>query len=624
MEKAEYGSLLQRLLAKEEKPERAKRVRSSTQKRKRKIEPEQSVYGEITVRAIKGKEWIIVECGYVLEMHLLRSVFCAAYPPVHVSPHIDNVLVLRKVLERYPMKINTPKKWEEIQGRVDAELALAGRLSSLEHRSPDPDMFCGELMEFQKLGLDFFEKTRGVALLADEMGLGKTVQTLAYLSCHPEAMPAVVVAPLITLDNWSREVRRFLRTPGDGGEPAVPRIAKIRKGARKALPEADIYLINYELVGKRIKDLINAGPATVVFDEIQHLRNPSSKRFAACQLLAGTDGVDRRIGLSGTPIYNHGIEMHGISDVLKPGVLGERYEFVGKYCDRDTSTTSRDRRKPLSEVLGKSILLRRRKAEVMSDMPDKNRLVQNIDIDEEQYDMAVEAMYQKMESAKALADAASGAERDSLMSEFNQEARQMRIQERQVAGIAKAPHVVEYLNMLLSDHEEEKFVVFCHHKEVRRILFRGLRQADPVQVMGGQTDRARQAAIDSFQEDPDCRAIICGLRAGNLGINLTRAAYVIFAELDWSPAIHVQAEDRLHRIGQKRAVFSHYLVGRGTFDEFLVGTLSDKAEQIGSALGDRVEKIDNARALEALRARFGSKVARDAGRGGAEADRLSI
>ena len=621
MAEIDYAALMRRIMA--DPQDRAKRVRSSTQKRKRKIDP-QSVYGDVSVKTIRGKQWIIVECGYVLEMHLLKSMFCAAYPPVHVSTHIDNVMVLRRVMERYPMKINNPKSWEAIQRRVDAELDLAARLSSLEPRSTNPDMFCGELMEFQKAGLDFFEKTRGVALLADEMGLGKTVQTLAYLSAHPEAMPAVVVAPLITLDNWAREVRRFLRIPGEEGEPEVPQIAKIRKGARRALPEADIYLVNYELVGKRIADLIAAEPRTAIFDEIQHLRNPSSKRFAACSALAAAPGVDRRIGLSGTPIYNHGIEMHGISDILRPGVLGERYEFVGKYCDRDTSSTSRDRRKPLSDVLSKSILLRRRKSEVMSDMPEKNRLVQSIDIDEEQYDLAVEAMYRRMEAARALAEEADESERSALMSEFNQEARQMRIQERQVAGIAKAPHVAEYLNMLLSDHEEEKFVVFCHHKEVRRMLFRSLRQAAPVQVMGGQSDRERQRAIDAFQEDPDCRVIICGLRAGNLGINLTRAAYVIFAELDWSPAVHVQAEDRLHRIGQKRAVFSHYLVGRGTFDEFLVEALSRKAEQIGSALGDKVEKVDNARALEALRERFGGRAARSAGPGGTEAEQLSM
>lgn len=584
---------------------------------------EERVYGELAVRTHKGKDWILVDAHYMLENTLMRHVFCADYPPVCVSSHIDNVLVIREMLKEYPLKILDPEKWDKIQSRVDSEIDLARKLASLEQVSPNPDMFCGELMDFQKLGLDFLEKTRGVALLADEMGLGKTVQTLAYLAQHPEAAPAVVVAPLVTLENWGREVHKFLRMP-DQDEPRMPRVAKIRKGARRALPEADIYLINYELVGKRVKDLLEAKPRTVVFDEIQNLRNPKSKRFAASELLARDSGVVHRIGLSGTPIYNRGIEMHGISDILRPGALGERYEFVGKYCDYTGDRTASDRRKPLSEVLHRNLMLRRRKSEVMADLPGKNRIQQIVEIDAEQYDLAVESMYQKMEAAKALADKASEAERKSLLSEFNQEAREMRIQERQVAGVAKAPHVVEYLNMLLTDYEEEKFVVFCHHREVHRILYRGLRQALPVQIIGGQSDRARQAAIDQFQSDPECRAIICGLRAGNLGVNLTSAAYVIFAELDWSPAIHLQAEDRLHRIGQKRAVFSHYLVGRGTFDEFLANTLTSKASEISNALGDKVERVDNARALEALRARFGNRAAKSAGQTDPELGRISL
>ena len=600
------------------------RVRSSAKKRARRaVANEEKVYGELTVRTHKGKDWILVDAHYILETTLMRHVFCADYPPVCISPHIDNVLVLREMMEEYPLKINTPAKWDRIQGRVDDELELSEKLASLEPVSPDPDLFCGELMDFQKTGLDFLEKTRGVALLADEMGLGKTVQTLAYLAQHPEAAPVVVVAPLVTLENWSREVRKFLRMPGEDG-PRVPGVVKIRKGARRALPESDIYLINYELVGKRARDLLAAGPRTVVFDEIQNLRNPAAKRFAACESLARDPGVLHRIGLSGTPIYNRGIEMHGISDILRPGSLGERYEFVGKYCDYSGSATATERRKPLSEVLHRSLMLRRRKSEVMADLPGKNRIHQVVEIDAEQYDLAVEAMYQKMEAAKAAADSAAEEDRKSLMSEFNQEAREMRIQERQVAGVAKAPHVVEYLNMLLTDYEEEKFVVFCHHREVHRILYRGLRQAEPVQVIGGQSDRARQSAIDRFQNDPDCRAIICGLRAGNLGVNLTRAAYVIFAELDWSPAIHLQAEDRLHRIGQKRAVFSHYLVGRGTFDEFLAETLTSKANEISNALGDKVERVDNARALEALRARFGNRAAKSAGQTDPQIGRISL
>ena len=589
--------------------------------RRRKIVPG-TVHGQVTVKRQDDRYWVLVDTdNYILDSWLIRSVFCVDYPPICVSAHPDNVRVIRDVVEQYDLDIRTPKRWQRILKRTKAEERLAKKLDALAPAETPPGLFCGKLMHFQKIGLDFLEKTDGVSMLADEMGLGKTVQTLAYLSKHPEALPAVVVAPLITVENWRRETERFLRLPGQ--KPRMPVIKKIRSGKPGPLPKADIYLINYELVYKRYADLAAVTPKTVVYDEIQNLRNPSSKKYGGCWSLARINDVEHRIGLSGTPIYNRGIEMYGIADIIKPGVLGERYEFVGKYCDYNNQTSNR-KRKPLAEALRRSVLLRRRKLEVMTDLPEKNRVQQEVDIDVKQYDKEVEAMYQRMESAKTLADSAAPDEKDEMLQEFNKEVREMRIQERQVAGLAKAPHVVEYLSELLRDYEEEKFVVFCHHREVHKILYRGLARANPVQVIGGQSDRARQAAIDAFQNDPGCRVIICGLRAGNLGINLTSAAYVVFAELDWSPAVHMQAEDRLHRIGQKRSVFSHYLVGRGTFDEFLVGMLTDKAKEISGALGDRVERMDNKKALEALRTKFGRRAASGAGLAEPEGDRMSM
>ena len=100
---------------------------------------------------------------------------------------------------------------------------------------------------------------------------------------------------------------------------------------------------------------------------------------------------------------------------------------------------------------------------------------------------------------------------------------------------------------------EESVVVFCHHKVIHKLLHERLEEFSPVSIIGGQTDTMRQDQIDKFQKG-ESKLMIAGLRAGNVGINLTRAKYVIFAELDWSPAIHRQAEDRLHRIGQKNTV----------------------------------------------------------------------
>ena len=188
--------------------------------------------------------------------------------------------------------------------------------------------------------------------------------------------------------------------------------------------------------------------------------------------------------------------------------------------------------------------------------------------------------------------------------QINKSIRELTLAERQIAGLAKAPHVVDYLSNLLEDYEEEKFVVFCHHINVHKAIADGLWKYHPLQVIGGQSDKARQSAIDSFQNDKDSRIIICGLRAGNLGINLTSSAYVIFAELDWSPSVHRQAEDRLHRIGQKSKVFAHYLEGAGTFDEILSKTLLNKTVEISNVLGDKMEHLDNKKAVDFLANKF--------------------
>ena len=139
---------------------------------------------------------------------------------------------------------------------------------------------------------------------------------------------------------------------------------------------------------------------------------------------------------------------------------------------------------------------------------------------------------------------------------------------------------------------EESVVVFCHHKYIHKLLHESLAEFSPAAIIGGQTDKIRQKGIDDFQNG-DTKLMIAGLRAGNLGINLTRAKYVIFAELDWSPAIHRQAEDRLHRIGQKNTVFAYYLIGDGTLDNHVADILVDKSYEIDSIMDEKHESFEN-------------------------------
>ena len=154
---------------------------------------------------------------------------------------------------------------------------------------------------------------------------------------------------------------------------------------------------------------------------------------------------------------------------------------------------------------------------------------------------------------------------------------------------------------------DESVVVFCHHKAIHRLLHESLQEFHPSSIIGGQTDKVRQANIDRFQ-DGDTKLMIAGLRAGNLGINLTRAKYVIFGELDWSPAIHRQAEDRLHRIGQKNTVFAYYLIGNGTLDEHVANILVDKSYEIDTIIDEVSESFENKEKAKLILAQIHDKI----------------
>ena len=552
---------------------------------------------------------IVIRTESEVEEMIKRLIPSYTSSPFAVPASNENVRLLKMVLNEYPLRITGKDRWYELLMDMESKKHMQYSISSLSPVTPNPRHFMGVLMPFQKLGLDFLLKTQGNVLVADEMGLGKTVQTLAFIAQRPWAVPIVVIAPLVTLVNWKREIERFLRLETEKkGAYTAPRISIIRSGKPEALEPAEFYLINYELIHKRVKDITAVNPKLVVFDEIQNLRRSNTYKIHGCTELANHESVVHRIGLSGTPIYNNGMEMYEIGEVIRPGIFGTADQFKEKFYDVDEIyNTIEFKQDDLADFLKKNLLIRRKKMDVLSDMPEKNKVQQVIPIEQEMYEEKIRALYVKIESAKRkLGVATKGADRKRRLAEFNSLMLEMRVQERQIAGLAKAPHVAEYIKNLLDDYEDEKFVVFCHHRRVHKIISDNLWKYKPLQIIGGQSDIQRQESIDKFQNQPDHRVIICGLRAGNVGINLTKASYVIFAELDWSPAVHAQAEDRLHRIGQKNSVFSHYIIGTGTFDEYIANILTAKGDVIRKILGDKAEATNNEKALELLEKKFGA------------------
>ena len=513
----------------------------------------------------------------------------------------QNVQQIQWILERYPMEILSKSIWRRKISKSSIPQIKLKKIEKLSKATPSKQ-FRGKLHNFQKEGLDFLLKSSGNALLADEMGLGKTVQTLAYLATEKQAMPALVIAPLVTLRNWQREIGNFMKKKSRNGrliEREIPSSTLIRKGKSQEIGKFDFYIINYELLEKRFADLSKLNIRSIICDEVQNLRSKSTKKYAAVKKLVALDSVKYRIGLSGTPIYNRGSEIWPIVDILRPGLLGSFKEFCEYFCyvnDKGKAIVLENKRESLRSELCNHVMLRRKKSDVLKELKDKVRYKEVIDSDSTYYNKELDKIWKKLE-----------AEQKQAETEFDKSASYHRAiqSERQAAGVAKLPHVINFVKNIMEI--DESVVVFCHHRAIHDLLHKSLGEYNPASIIGGQSDNLRQLQIDMFQEGKT-KLMIAGLRAGNVGINLTRAKYVIFAELDWSPAIHRQAEDRLHRIGQKNTVFAYYLIGNGTLDDHVAKILVDKSYEIDSVMDTISESFENKEKAELILAQIQDKL----------------
>ena len=521
---------------------------------------------------------------------------------VIIPDNTENIKQIKLIMDRYPLEILSKYVW---QRKIVKTYAPKPTLPPIKHklkRAKAGEQFRGKLLNFQKEGLDFLLKSSGNALLADEMGLGKTVETLSYVATEKQTFPVLVVAPLVTLHNWKREIEKFLKKKSRNGrilEFESPSVTLIRSGKSQELPKTDLYVINYELLLKRNDDLAKLGIRTIVCDEVQNLRSKTTQKYKAIKKLAALPSVLYRIGLSGTPIYNRGSEIWPIIDIIKPGLLGSFKEFCEYFCyvnEKGKAIVLENKRDSLRHELQKHVMLRRKKSDVLKELKAKVRYKEIIACDTDYYLKELDKIWKKLEE-----------EQKNAETEFSKSASYQRAiqSERQIAGVAKLPHVINFVKNIMEI--EESVVVFCHHRIIHTLLHKSLKEFSPVSIIGGQTDSFRQDQIDKFQNG-ESKLMIAGLRAGNVGINLTIAKYVIFAELDWSPAIHRQAEDRLHRIGQKNTVFAYYLIGNGTLDDHVADILVDKSFEIDAIMDDSVDNYENKDKAKLILAQIQDKI----------------
>lgn len=473
---------------------------------------------------------------------------------------------LNWLMLRYPLKIkeNDQKKWDEAlekarQYAVRKQKALTSPISA----NPPASEFSGQLMPFQQLGLGFLLANRR-CLLADEMGLGKTVQALSFIASTGE-YPSLIVCPPHLVRNWVRECERFLKPDGS------LRVHVLRGLKPYALPEADVYIVHYLLLRGWKEELPEYHFGAIIFDEIQELRHSGTEKYSAASLLS--DSSDNVIGLSGTPIYNNGGEIWNVINILDFHFLGDYESFSREWC---YGYGNQIVQKP--ELLGEHLkregmILRRLKSEVLKELPPKRRLVQEIDWDDKVYK---ELMRPVASQLIALETADSASARALIEDQISQT-------QRQATGVAKAPYVAAFVRSLIENGE--KVLLMAHHHAVMDIYKKELKPFKPVFITGRETDAKKDAAVRAFMNEGTDLCVI-SLRSAS-GLNLQRATCVVFGELDWSPAVHSQAEDRAHRIGQTDSLLCYYLVSPRGSDSDMQDALGLKVSQFIQLMGDK-------------------------------------
>lgn len=485
---------------------------------------------------------------------------------------------------RYPLEIAPRDRalWTRTLEEARRHALAREQVMKLPRRCTPPEgSFAGELREFQKEGLSFL-LANPRALLADEMGLGKTVQALACLASTGE-LPALLVVPPHLVRNWQAETARFLRVNGKR-----PRISVLTGLKPYAPPEADVYIIHYLLLRGWKTVLPQMGFRAVVFDEMQELRRAGTEKYSAASLLA--ERCERVIGLSGTPIYNRGAEIWNVVNILDFHCLGDWESFTREWCDGYGNHIVRDPALLGEHLRREGLILRRTKQEVLRELPPKRRLVQEIDSDDRVYR---ELMRPVMERLGSLASLHPDARERALLEE------QISRGERQATGIAKAPFVAAFVRALLDNGE--RVLLFAHHHAVMDIYQTELDAYKPAFITGRETGEGKERSVERFMSGETALCII-SLRSA-AGLNLQRASCVVFGELDWSPAVHSQAEDRAHRMGQKDSILCYYLVAPQGSDRDMQDALGLKVSQFVALMGDPMQDMEDAqRAQRAARA----------------------
>ncbi len=447
------------------------------------------------------------------------------------------------------------------------------------------DKFNGELRDYQLQGVEFLKRLHNSGfsgILADEMGLGKTIQVIAFL-VEMKITNSLIVVPKALILNWEREIKKF------APHLKVNVINGIKDKRIDQITDAsnyDITISSYSMVRQDIDFHKDNTYEYVIIDEAQYIKNPNAQNTQSLKML----NVNHRLALSGTPIENNVMELWSIFDFLMPGYLLTKSEF-NNYFYKEIKLENKERLLQLKKQVD-PFILKRNKSAVLKELPAKQEIPMYTELTEEQatlYASYVKAYQEQIENEDF---SGNKIQILSMLTRLRQLAIHPQMFVKDYTGeSAKMEVIKELVSELIANNQ--KVLIFSQFTSMLVLIQKELRKMKVKNLyLDGKTSaHERQDLIDEFNGS-DTEVFLISLKAGGYGLNLTSASAVIHVDPWWNKSVERQAEDRVHRIGQKQNVSVYKIITTNTIEEKIYELQNQKDDLIETILDEQKTNIN--------------------------------
>lgn len=429
--------------------------------------------------------------------------------------------------------------------------------------------------QYQIDDVQSISKFRGRALVANEPGTGKTLESLMWIAQN-NAFPAIIVCPASLKWNWEQEAKKHYGIHCEilSGRKPIKLASSIRNQV--------IWIINYDILRGWMDFLLSMDPKVIVFDEIHYVKSRTSIRSKASKYLASK--IPHVLGLSGTPLTNRPAELFSVLNIIRPDLYNKFYPFATRYCNLKKTPWGWDYSgaRNLGELhrdLSHTMMIRRKKEDVLKDLPSKMRHVIPLPIeDEKEYNEAVHNFVNWLKGEKY-----------QSIQEGNKSEKMVQLGYlKRLAAQLKMKYIYEWLDNFLDESDEKIVVSTCHRFMINGLYDRYKKLS--VKVDGSVLNKDRRTAFQTFTDSSSCRIFFGNIQAAGTGWNATVASNLAFVELPWTPGEVTQMEDRINRIGSVNHSMYHYLIARGTIEEDLCKIIQRKQKILDITLDGGVVK----------------------------------